>query len=286
MRDIFYRLAARAMAQQTVVQPLRSGFIAARAKLLTPDVASDENSAEPNDSMASLDGRRLGESRGLAGPQKHAAPPENESVERPSRSLSLDEQEHAHASDTKASDDRSVALLPPRRSERQKAQPGHMAPADSQRATRQRDETGNAAASLRLPADTGTPGQVAKSESIPPAAGRGGAGSTAAPVPQHEPAGSPPLRVREKMTHESRAERSRGARAKVIPATNRGKDPVLPPRKRSSETPPVIHVRIGRIEIRALPPQQPAAPRQRRVTPARPAVSLEEYLRRRDGGPS
>ncbi len=45
-------------------------------------------------------------------------------------------------------------------------------------------------------------------------------------------------------------------------------------------TPPVIHVTIGRIEVRATPPPTPV----KRAAPAQPATSLEEYLRSRSGG--
>ena len=43
---------------------------------------------------------------------------------------------------------------------------------------------------------------------------------------------------------------------------------------------PVIHVTIGRVEVRAVP----AAPAPKRAAPSAPSLSLGEYLRRRDGG--
>lgn len=45
---------------------------------------------------------------------------------------------------------------------------------------------------------------------------------------------------------------------------------------------PVIHVTIGRLEIRATTPQTPAAPRRTREQPA--VMSLDDYLRQRAGG--
>ena len=44
--------------------------------------------------------------------------------------------------------------------------------------------------------------------------------------------------------------------------------------------PPTIHVTIGRIEVRATPPASPA----KRSTPSSSALSLDDYLRARDGG--
>jgi hypothetical protein len=44
--------------------------------------------------------------------------------------------------------------------------------------------------------------------------------------------------------------------------------------------PPTIHVTIGRIEVRAIPPAAPA----KRSTPSSSALSLDDYLRARDGG--
>jgi hypothetical protein len=48
-----------------------------------------------------------------------------------------------------------------------------------------------------------------------------------------------------------------------------------------SSTTPVVNVRIGRIEVRAVTQQ---APPPRRTTRAQPGLSLAEYLKRRDGG--
>ena len=45
--------------------------------------------------------------------------------------------------------------------------------------------------------------------------------------------------------------------------------------------PPTVHVTIGRIEVRAIPPTAPAAAQPR---PGPPVMSLEEYLGRRLGG--
>ncbi len=54
-----------------------------------------------------------------------------------------------------------------------------------------------------------------------------------------------------------------------------GPGPAAPP-------PQVIHVTIGRIEVRAA--AAPTAPEPRRTSPAQPRVTLEDYLRRRNGG--
>ena len=61
--------------------------------------------------------------------------------------------------------------------------------------------------------------------------------------------------------------------------------PVLPPRDTSPRSPttsePMVRVTIGRIEVRAIMPPQPA----KRVAPEAPkALSLEDYLERRHGG--
>ncbi len=56
-------------------------------------------------------------------------------------------------------------------------------------------------------------------------------------------------------------------------------EPASPARSRRAATPePTIHVTIGRVEVRAMQPAAPIAPRERR---APTAMSLEEYLRRR-----
>jgi len=51
------------------------------------------------------------------------------------------------------------------------------------------------------------------------------------------------------------------------------------PAQVAETTAPVIHVSIGRIEVRAVP-----APAQRPPAPAGPTVTLDAYLRQRDGG--
>ena len=64
-------------------------------------------------------------------------------------------------------------------------------------------------------------------------------------------------------------------RAAVWPEAPRGDE-------RSAE-PPTIHVSIGRVEVRAVEPERPTLPAAP-VRPAGPRVSLDEYLRLRDGG--
>ncbi len=53
-----------------------------------------------------------------------------------------------------------------------------------------------------------------------------------------------------------------------------------------SETPaaPTIRVTIGRIDVRAVTPAPPAAPAPMRTQRAMPALSLEDYLKQRNGG--
>lgn len=47
------------------------------------------------------------------------------------------------------------------------------------------------------------------------------------------------------------------------------------------ESPPTVHVSIGRVEVRAVAPPRPAPPRAQ--APAAPKMSLDEYLRSQDG---
>jgi hypothetical protein len=56
---------------------------------------------------------------------------------------------------------------------------------------------------------------------------------------------------------------------------------VLEPREPAAEAGPAIQVTIGRIEVRAV---LPAAAPPPRPAVKRPAASLEEYLRAREGG--
>lgn len=68
-------------------------------------------------------------------------------------------------------------------------------------------------------------------------------------------------------------DRSRDARSTSAPTTANETLPEPP-------APPVIHVTIGRVEVRATP--TPAAPR--RAAHSTPTLSLEDYLRSRNGG--
>jgi hypothetical protein len=54
-----------------------------------------------------------------------------------------------------------------------------------------------------------------------------------------------------------------------------------PVEPRSSASAPVIHVTIGRVEVRAI---QSVAPVPKSAKPAPPKLSLDDYLRKRDGG--
>jgi hypothetical protein len=56
------------------------------------------------------------------------------------------------------------------------------------------------------------------------------------------------------------------------------------PARNDSSSPRSIHITIGRIEVRAIqPPPEPVA---RRSAPASPKISLEQYLKNRNGGRS
>jgi hypothetical protein len=60
--------------------------------------------------------------------------------------------------------------------------------------------------------------------------------------------------------------------------------PVQPPAAnapREAEPSPIIQVRIGRVEVRAVLP--PTPPVRRAAEPLKPALSLEEYLKQRSG---
>jgi hypothetical protein len=63
-------------------------------------------------------------------------------------------------------------------------------------------------------------------------------------------------------------------------AINRPIDHQVPARSESGREETVVHVTIGRIEVRAV--REPAKPAPQPARP--PAMSLEEYLRRRSEG--
>lgn len=65
--------------------------------------------------------------------------------------------------------------------------------------------------------------------------------------------------------------------------------PALPPgpalSRNSSQAPPTVQITIGRIEVRAVTPQrQTPAPVRRVSRPRQPAMSLDDYLKKRNGG--
>jgi hypothetical protein len=81
------------------------------------------------------------------------------------------------------------------------------------------------------------------------------------------------------------------ARVPVMPSPlvpPKADSPAMPPSAPAEARPadrddsPVVKVTIGRVEVRAVAP--PAPVRERRAAPARPRMSLEEYLERRHGG--
>jgi hypothetical protein len=71
------------------------------------------------------------------------------------------------------------------------------------------------------------------------------------------------------------------APARVRPHTRLAAAPSAPPAPAPPDPPPTIQVSIGRVEVRAARQPEPA-PRQARATSA--SMSLDEYLRQRNGG--
>jgi hypothetical protein len=67
----------------------------------------------------------------------------------------------------------------------------------------------------------------------------------------------------------------------VQPRVERAAPASLPEVPQAPAPAPTIHVTIGRIEVRATAPQGAAAPARRASAPA--VLTLDEYLRRRDG---
>jgi hypothetical protein len=75
------------------------------------------------------------------------------------------------------------------------------------------------------------------------------------------------------------AERVAAAQA-AIQTTERA---APPPRVRADDAPPAIHVTIGRVDVRAVMTAE--APLPRPQVPAQPSLSLEDYLKQREGRP-
>jgi hypothetical protein len=63
------------------------------------------------------------------------------------------------------------------------------------------------------------------------------------------------------------------------PVQSRRRKDFLPIQQRSPNASPIIHVTIGRVEVRAI---HPAAPQSTPAKPAPPRISLEDYLRKRE----
>jgi hypothetical protein len=69
----------------------------------------------------------------------------------------------------------------------------------------------------------------------------------------------------------------------IKPAVSQEKMQIAKPAEPTEPTePPVIKVTIGRIEVRAVTPPAPIP--QQRVKQPSPVLSLDEYLRLRNGG--
>jgi hypothetical protein len=109
---------------------------------------------------------------------------------------------------------------------------------------------------------------------------------------EYSPPASPPPQNAEPMSAVSRAVRVHStvipARtmlpSAVLPSVSRGRSRADTPRlvQANSAPAPVIHVAIGRVEVRAItPPAAPAAQRPERLAPN---LSLDDYLRARNGG--
>ncbi len=78
--------------------------------------------------------------------------------------------------------------------------------------------------------------------------------------------------------------------SRTVKSEDPGRKPISPTRghpaaiKADRSEPPVIKVRIGRVEVRAVTPSGP--PARRDAPQRRPHLSLEDYLRQREGGRS
>ncbi|MGH7938069.1 MAG: hypothetical protein ACREFG_06155, partial [Chthoniobacterales bacterium] len=94
-------------------------------------------------------------------------------------------------------------------------------------------------------------------------------------LPQVRPADAPPV-VR-RTTPGSRRTQAQPSRRPVLAA-----DSSLPANELSPNEPPIVHVTIGRIEVRATPAATPAPHRPIRSTP--PNLTLDAYLKERQEG--
>ncbi len=92
------------------------------------------------------------------------------------------------------------------------------------------------------------------------------------------------------VTHEQPVTQQRAAPNVISPRIISSAEPVsalpaiAPDRSSTQET--VVRVSIGRIEVRVNSPSRTTQPRIPKPAPLRPAVSLSDYLKRRDGGKS
>jgi hypothetical protein len=86
------------------------------------------------------------------------------------------------------------------------------------------------------------------------------------------------------------SESSQGAAARLVPVLPKLEFPHPPSESKNSldakqiaaeETSPTVHIRIGRIEVRAVTQASPPA---RTVAPSRPKLTLDDYLTRRNEG--
>lgn len=140
---------------------------------------------------------------------------------------------------------------------------GEPLPMDHDKAAKERDETGAAASSLRLetePVDAAMPDQVVEPD-LTRETTRGRPFSRVAVREERGRASDPPVSLTRRQETVSHT------------APPRGREPA------KESTSPTVRVTIGRVEVRAIPPQPVVQP-----PPApRPELSLEDYLRQRGG---
>ena len=94
--------------------------------------------------------------------------------------------------------------------------------------------------------------------------------STATPVPVEHAGGRPAM----------------AAAVAPLPRPSMFRDSDVSARNQAADAGPTVQVTIGRVEIRAVVAQPATAAPARRAAPSKPALSLSDYLQRREGGRS